>query len=267
MRPVVFAHRGGLALAPENTIAAFDNGLACGADGLEFDVHLSKDGVPVVMHDPTVDRTTNGTGALADLTAAELAALDAGYRFERHGTFPFRGLGHGVPALADLLDRYRAVPLIVELKTSEPRLAHAVVDLIRRAGAVDRVAIGSFHDGALDAVRAYAPEIRTGADVDEIKGGVSAALFDNGRSPLQFHSFQVPEIFAGSRIVSPEFIARAHEAGAGVIVWTINEPDDIRRLLDWGVDGLITDRPDVAAPTVREWWADRVAEQGPGPLF
>jgi glycerophosphoryl diester phosphodiesterase len=251
MRPVVFAHRGGLALAPENTMAAFDNGLACGADGLEFDVHLSHDGVPVIIHDPTVDRTTNGTGAVADLTAAELAALDAGWRFELDGTFPFRGRGLGVPALSDVLARYRSVPLLVELKTSEPRLARTVADLVRQAGAVDRVTIGSFHEGALDAVRAYAPEFRTGADVDEIKGGVAATLFEQARRPLQFHAFQVPEIFAGSRIVTPEFIAHAHEAGVGVIVWTINEPEDIRRLIGWGVDGLITDRPDVAVETIR----------------
>lgn len=257
MRPLVFAHRGGAALAPENTIPAFDNGLAFGADGLEFDVHLSSDGVPVLIHDPTLDRTTNGTGPVADASAGELAALDAGYRFERDGTFPFRGCGIGVPTLRDVLARYPATPLIVELKTGDARLARIVVDELHAAGVAAHVTVGSFHEGALDEVRAYDPSIRTGADVDEIRGGVNASLFEQRRAPLGFHAFQVPEIFAGSRIVTPDFIARAHEAGVGVIVWTLNLPDDIRRLLDWGIDGLITDRPDVAVPTVREWWAAR----------
>jgi glycerophosphoryl diester phosphodiesterase len=255
MRPLVFAHRGGAGLAPENTMPAFDRGLSLGADGLEFDVHLSKDGVPVIIHDPTVDRTTNGTGAVADLTAAELAALDAGYRFEQDGAFPWRGRGGGVPALADVLTRFPGVPLLIELKTAEPRLAHRVIDMVRAVGPTDHLIIGSFLQGALDAVRAYAPEVRTGADVDEIKGGVAATLFSDAPAPLRFHSFQVPEIFAGQRIVTPEFVARARAAGVGFTVWTVNDAEHIRRLLDWGVDGLITDRPDIAVPTVREWWA------------
>src|SRR5437773_11733639 len=105
-RPLVFAHRGGSALAPENTIEAFDNGLALGADGLELDVRLSRDGVVVVHHDPVLDRTTNLRGAIVDRTADELAAADAGCQFRRGGAFPFRGAGIGVPALADVLARY-----------------------------------------------------------------------------------------------------------------------------------------------------------------
>ena len=259
MRPLVFAHRGGAGLAPENTIPAFDLGASLGVDGLEFDVHLSRDGVPVIIHDPTVDRTTNGTGAVADLTAAQLASLDAGYRFEQGGEFPWRGRGGGVPALADLLARYAGVAFIIELKTGDPRLAHLVVDLVRAAGLASQVTIGSFHEGALDAVRAYAPEIRTGADVDEIKDGMAGTLASGAFRPLQFDAFQVPEIFAGQRVVTPEFIARAHAAGVGFIVWTINDSENIRRLLDWGIDGLITDRPDIAVPTVREWYRARPA--------
>jgi glycerophosphoryl diester phosphodiesterase len=257
MRPIVFAHRGGAALAPENTMPAFERGLALGADGLEFDVHLSKDGVPVIIHDQTVDRTTNGTGAVADLTAAELAALDAGYRFDPDGGFPWRGRGAGVPALRDVLARHTTVPLIIELKTGEPQLAQRVIDMVRAAGLTEHVTIGSFHAGALDAVRGYAPEFRTGADVDQIKGGITATLTGALVGPLPFHAFQLPEIFAGQRIVTPEFVGGARAAGAGFIVWIVNDPADIRRLLDWGVDGIITDRPDVAAPTVRDWYAGR----------
>jgi glycerophosphoryl diester phosphodiesterase len=252
MRPVVYAHRGGAGLAPENTLVAFEVGLATGADGIELDVRLSRDGVAVVMHDPTLDRTTDASGAVDARTAGELAGLDAGCRFERGGAFPFRGQGIGVPSLREVLQRYRETPLIVELKSSDPRLAGAVVDDIRTAGAMGRVTVGSFQKGALDAVRALEPSIRTGADTDDVRSGL-----DGLRGRPVFDAFQVPEVFAGLRVVTPEFIARAHDAGVTVVVWTVNHEDDMRRLLDWGVDGLITDWPDIAVPVVRDWYVRR----------
>src|SRR6187455_489606 len=108
-RPQVFAHRGGCALGPENTLAAFDLGVAAGADGLELDVHLSADGVVVVHHDETLDRTTSGAGPLARRTAGELAAVDAGCRFLSNGVYPFRGQGFGIPTLREVLARYRDI--------------------------------------------------------------------------------------------------------------------------------------------------------------
>ena len=253
MRPIIFAHRGGAALAPENTIPAFDHGLSCGADGLELDVHLSRDGVPVVIHDPTVDRTTGGTGAVGDLTAAQLAALDAGHRFTRDGACPFREHGIGVPALREVFDRYPDVPLLVELKSAEPRLASLVVDQIRAVDGIGRITVCSFHQGALEAARAYEPRLRTGADTDEIKSELTAAMFGSGARKPPFQSFQVPEVYAGMRVVTREFITRAHEVGVSVVVWTVDREQDILRLLEWGIDGLITDRPDVAVPVVRRW--------------
>jgi glycerophosphoryl diester phosphodiesterase len=249
---MVYAHRGGAALAPENTLVAFGAGLVAGADGIELDVRLSRDGVAVVMHDPTLDRTTDATGPVDGRAAAELAGLDAGCRFERDGGFPFRGMGIGVPSLRDVLGRDRDTSLIVELKTADPRLAEAVVAEIHAAGAISRVTVGSFQRGALDAVRSLDPAIRTGADTEDVRSGL-----DGVRARPNFHAFQVPEVFAGTRVVTPEFIAEAHGAGLTVVVWTVNQMDDMRRLLDWGVDGLITDRPDIAAPLVREWYGQR----------
>src|SRR5678809_987163 len=115
-KPQVFAHRGGCELGPENTIAAFDIGMSTGADGLELDVHLSADGVVVVHHDKTLDRTTNGSGPISARSAQELARVDAGYWFARGEQYPFRGLGIGVPTLQDVLMRYRGVPTIIEIK-------------------------------------------------------------------------------------------------------------------------------------------------------
>jgi glycerophosphoryl diester phosphodiesterase len=125
-RPQVFAHRGGCALGPENTIAAFDLGMASGADGLELDVHLSADGVVVVHHDETLDRTTNGAGRLARQTAAELAAVDAGFTFEQGGRFDFRGQGIGIPTLREVLRRYPSAPIIVEMKVDSVEMGQAV---------------------------------------------------------------------------------------------------------------------------------------------
>jgi glycerophosphoryl diester phosphodiesterase len=245
-RPQVFAHRGGAALRPENTLLAFDYGMSLGADGLELDVHLSRDGVVVVLHDRTVDRTTNGRGPIADLTADDLARLDAGYHFEG-----FRGAAGGVPTLEAVLRRYPGVPLIIELKVNEPVLAHKTIDEVRAAGALERVALGSFGTRVLRAARAYEPRILTGASREETR----LALYRSwARWPVRHPSndaFQVPEISGSTRVVSPRFVRYAHETGVAVQVWTVNDAADMRRLLDWGVDGLISDHPDLAVEVVR----------------
>ena len=225
-------------------MVAFDTGLAAGTDGIELDVRLSLDGVAVAMHDPTLDRTTDATGPVEARTAGELAGLDAGYRFALDGAYPFRGRGIGVPSLGTVLDRYRDTAILVELKSSDPRLARAVVDAVHASGAAGRVTVGSFQKGALEAVRALDPVLPTGADA------VKPA----------FTIFQVPEIYAGTRVVTPEFIARAHAAGIAVMVWTVNHEADMQRLLEWGVDGLITDRPDLAVPLVRDWYGRRAGQ-------
>lgn len=249
----VFAHRGGAALAPENTIVAFDRGLALGADGLELDVRLSRDGVAVVLHDATVDRTTDGTGAVADLTAGEIAGLDAGYRFGAPDGFPFRDRGIGVPRLREVLERYRGVPSIVELKVDEPELARQALADVRAAGAFANVVIGSFKQGVLDATRALEPEMPTSASTDEVRRLLLRSRFRLTVRRPPYRLLQVPEVRAGRRIVSPRFVRAAHRAGLLVQVWTINREDDMRRLLGWGVDALISDRPDVAVRVATEW--------------
>jgi glycerophosphoryl diester phosphodiesterase len=153
-----------------------------------------------------------------------------------------------VPSLREVFDRYPGTSLLIELKSADPRLALAVVGEIHAAGAAGHVTVGSFQKGALEAVRALDPRIRTGADMDDVRAGL-----DGVRASPRFGAFQVPEVYAGMRIVTPEFIARAHGAGVSVIVWTVNDEVDMRRLLDWGVDGLITDRPDIAVPLVQAW--------------
>jgi glycerophosphoryl diester phosphodiesterase len=228
----VFAHRGGSALAPENTIPAFDNGLAFGADGLELDVHLSRDGVVVVHHDRTLDRTTALRGPIAERTADELRRVE-------------------VPTLAEVLTRYREPWIIVELKVNHPALAAATVDVIRRADAVDRVCLGSFGTRVLRAARALEPAIATSGAREEVRWALYRSWCRWPVSRVAYGGYQVPELSGRTRVVSPRFVEYAHDAGLGVQVWTVDREDDARRLLGWGVDALITDRPDIIVAIVK----------------
>ena len=250
--PIVYAHRGGAALRPENTIAAFDHGIACGADGLEFDVHLSSDDVVVIHHDDTLERTTSGRGLLKARTAAELAAVDAGHHFrDGTGAFTYRGRGLGIPTLHEVLRRYPNADLIIELKVTGEKLAHRVVDEVRAAGAIDRVAIGSFYADALRAVRAYEPSMRTGATKEETRWALYRAWAGLAIGTTPYDEFQVPPRSGITPIVTRRFVTAAHRAGVPVKVWTVNDEPTMRRLLAIGVDGLITDRPDLAAVVAR----------------
>ena len=260
----MYAHRGGAALRPENTIEAFDHGLSCGADGLEFDVRLSKDGVVVIHHDARLERTTSGRGRLADYTATDLARFDAGFSFRPAdgadlvpqpagppGTFPFRGRGARIPTLRDVLRRYRDTRLIIELKVNDPELARRTIDEIRAVDGIERVALGSFYWRVLNAARACEPQLRTGAAREETRWALYRSWIGWRQGRTAYHEFQVPERSGATTIVTRRFISHAHRAGIPVKVWTVNEPADMQRLLSWGVDALISDRPDLAVAAIR----------------
>ena len=251
---LVFAHRGGAKLAPENTLEAFDRGMREGSDGIECDVHLSRDGVPVVIHDATLDRTTDASGPVSARTADELARVDAGYRFQSDGTFPFRGRGIGIPRLDEVLRTVGSGRVIIEMKQGLPALARAVMAVVRAAKAVDRVCVGSFHRSGLEVLRTEAPEIATSAAEEEARWTLYRSWC---RWPIGYArpyvAFQVPERAGRLRVISPAFLAQAHRADARVDVWVVDDPSDIIRLLTWGVDGVISDRPDLAVPTRNAW--------------
>jgi glycerophosphoryl diester phosphodiesterase len=253
-RPLVFAHRGGSGLAPENTIAAFDTAVALGADGFELDVRLSRDGVVVVHHDASLDRTTNARGGVDALDAGELARVDAGYHFRRAATqaeHPCRGQGIGVPTLAAVLARFRDARVIVELKLNDPVLAAAALDVVRRADGVDRVCFGAFGRRVLRAARNAEPALATSAAREEVRWALYRSWCGWPLRRPPYAGFQVPEWSGRTRVVSRRFVDAAHRAGLGVQVWTVDDEDAARRVLDLGVDALITDRPDVIVPLVR----------------
>lgn len=245
-RPQVFAHRGGCALGPENTIVAFDRGVAAGADGLELDVHLSADGIPVVCHDDTLDRTTDAAGPVAACTAAELAGVDAGYRFAADGRFPFRGQQAGIPTLAEVLSRYPSLPVIVEMKVDSAAMGEAVAAAVRAADGVDRVCAAGYGLASLRAFRRALPSAASSACHPEVQLALyrSWAGWPVRRPP--YGGYQVPEHAGRIRVVSRRFVRHAHAAGLRVQVWTVDEEPDMARLLGWGVDALISNRPDLA---------------------
>jgi glycerophosphoryl diester phosphodiesterase len=254
-RPLVYAHRGGAALRPENTLEAFDHGIELGADGLELDVHLSRDGVVVVHHDPRLERTTGSRGAVCAYTADELSRVDAGYWFRTPGhvdAYPFRGRGIGVPTLGTVLRRYRDARLIIELKMNDPELAHRTIDEIRIANGVERVALGSFSWRVLHAARKYEPRIATGASREETRWALYRSWIGLPLGRTAYREFQVPERSGATTIVTPRFVAHAHRAGLPVKVWTVDDPADMRRFISWGADALISDRPDLAVAALRE---------------
>jgi glycerophosphoryl diester phosphodiesterase len=252
-RPLVFAHRGGARLGPENTLVAFDRGLAAGVDGFELDVRLSRDGVAVVHHDDTLDRTTGTCGPIGRFTADELGRVDAAFRFRPAEGYPLRGKGIGIPRLADVLARYPDVPMIVEVKGASAPLARAAIDAIRAAGAVDRVCLGSFSLVSLRAARAYEPRLPTGAGRAEIRWALYRSWLRWPYRRTRWRAYQVPERSGRTTIVTPRFVRDAHRAGVAVQVWVVDEPGDLRRLLAWGADAVISDRPDVAVRTVKAW--------------
>ncbi|MGW8267807.1 MAG: glycerophosphodiester phosphodiesterase [Longimicrobiales bacterium] len=249
--PLLIAHRGGAGLAPENTLEAFLSAVEdWGADMLELDVRTTRDGAVVVFHDAAVDRTTDGTGLLADKTLEELRDLDAGYRFlDPRGGATFRGKGVRIPTFEELLEALPHARLNVEAK--DPVSAFPLVEIIRRHGAEHRVLVAAERERNRRKVRAY-PGPWGASRID-----VAFFLLLAG-SPLGFlyspryDALQGPERHKGLRLLTPRFLREAHRRNIPVHVWTVDDPVAMRRLLSMGVDGIQTDRPDLLSPLMTE---------------
>ena len=257
-RPLVFGHRGGAKIGPENTLLAFARGLAAGADGFECDVRLSSDGVPVVIHDPTLDRTTDTTGPVSALTADALARVDATCRFQPGAPAYAATEVVGVPTLQSVLERFPGARVIIELKDPLDALARAVAGLVGALAAERRVCVGSFNRAVLETVRAVAPGIVTSASLHEARRTLARSWLPIPRfGPAAYRAFQVPERSGRLHVVRPAFVRQAHREGALVQVWTVDHPRDVDRLLGYGVDGIISDRPDLTVPARDAWVAAR----------
>jgi glycerophosphoryl diester phosphodiesterase len=253
--PVNLAHRGASALAPENTLEAFRLAVEAGAGGLELDVHMTHDGRIVVIHDATVDRTTNGSGAVAEMTLDELRGFDAGYDFSPDGgpTRPYRGRGVRVPTLGEVLNEFPELPINIEIKAGTPAVEETVLGVLREANALGRVLVVSTPHAIVKRFRKISGRhVSTGASRWEI-----GVFYISSRLHLErllrpaYDALQVPLLHRGILVVTPRFVRAAHARGVRVDVWTINQADQMRRLLDLGVDVIMTDRPDTLAEVLK----------------
>ncbi len=247
--PLLIAHRGGGKLRPEETLPAFENAAALGADVLELDVHSTSDGEIVCLHDDTVDRTTDGTGAVHDFALADLQALDAGYHFtsDSGATYPWRGKGVSIPTLAQVLDAHPDAWFSIEIKQATPDIVDPVLDLLDEKGAAGRVVVVSFFDEVVQEVRNKRPDILTGMALGEM-------LELNAVTDDTEQSYQAP-----TRIVQPpenaitaEFVARANRLGLRLHAWTVNDRPRMEELLELGTHGIMTDDPALLGEVIAE---------------
>ncbi len=246
-RPIVFGHRGACGERPENTLISFERALALGADVLETDVQLTRDGEVVVLHDADVARTTDGAGDVAAMSWAEVARLDAGHHFKAaDGSAPFRGQGVCAPRLEEALARFPGVRFNIELKRCEPRLIAAVLDLLRSTQREEISLLAAEHDDTMQllrtAVRERGSRVALGASVSDVLGFVRAAI-ESGEPPAGPMALQIPAEFLGRPLVTAELVSFAHTHGVQIHVWTVNEPAEMRRLIGLGVDGVMSDFP------------------------
>lgn len=249
------AHRGGADLWPENTLTAFQQA-AAQFPGilLETDARLTADGHVVLMHDRTVDRTTDGSGAIADLTLEEIRKLDAGCRFSTDGgaTYPYRGKGVQVPTLSEVLTALPESHFLVEFK-GEPALADAAIRAIREANAMDRVLIASFTPETMARVRELAPELPACYDFTD-GAALLAALRGEGWDSYQPANevLSLDEDMLPQFKITPEELQRIRDKGIKVQLHTINERSRMEATLDLGVDSILTDRPDLLAEVLAQ---------------
>jgi glycerophosphoryl diester phosphodiesterase len=226
---MVIAHRGASSYAPENTISAFDRALALGVGHVELDVHLSRDGQVVVIHDDLLERTTNGSGPVASHTWEQLQALDAGSWFGQEFA------GERIPTLTQVLERFQQqFHFHIEVKGESDNLSHKTIDLVRRYGLENRVTITSFREGPLGETREYAPELGAGWLVTE----ATEAVVSRARE------LELSSLCPRADTVTPELVDRLHRQGFLVRAWGVANEDLMRRVVDAGADGMTVNFPD-----------------------
>ena len=245
--PLVIAHRGGSALWPENTLHAFEGATTLGVDVLEMDIHSTADDVLVVCHDATLDRTTNGTGAIREQLLSEIQTLDAGYRWSSDdgATHPFRGKGFRIPTMEEVFQRFPHMRLNVEIKQSSTPLSAPLCQMLRDYGMEEKVLVASLDPFTMRDFRATCPEVATSATAPAIRMFLrmhKLCLGNLYRGTAE--AFEVPPRLGSLEIVTPQFIRESFGHNIRVYVWTVNEVSQMKRFVDLGVDGILTDRPD-----------------------
>jgi len=257
---IAYAHQGGAWESPSSTLHAIAHALDTGATGIELDVHATTDGELVVCHDATVDRTTAGTGTIASFTLEELRQMDFSYWWipgadvtpaRPAADYPLRGRAPedrslGIATLREVLERFPRVVLNLDIKQTAPVVApyeETLARLLAEYGRSDDVIVASFLDPATDAFRQYAPSVPTSAGTIATAEAWRAVQAGEEMPDIAAVAYQVPERHGDLVVVDERFVAAAHEAGKAVHVWTVNDTESMERLLDLGVDGIISDVP------------------------
>ncbi|MEE9320280.1 MAG: glycerophosphodiester phosphodiesterase [Granulosicoccus sp.] len=251
--PRIYAHRGSMLMAPENTAQAFDFAVSAGADVLETDVRLSRDGVVVVTHDAKLDRTTNGQGLVRNWNMRDMAKLSACCNFVDLKGQSYRGVHAGLMTLDELFVRYPGIGINIDIKDPEPAAAKAVAAVVERHADNADVTIGSFHAPTLRQFREMAPQISTAA----VQSEVAALWFGRFLSAektfpkkLPYNYLQIPTRYRGIPLSTPAFIKTVHALNIKTVYWTINKTSHMQTLVDRGAAGIVTDRPDLAAKLI-----------------
>ncbi len=246
-RPLVIAHRGGAGIFPENTLHAFQESWKLGVDVLEMDIRETADGKIVAMHDRTANRTTNGEGNISEMTLESVKKLNAGYEFTIDGgqTFPFREQKITVPTLEEVFDALPDAKFNIEIKNESPTVVNSLCNLIRERKLTEKVIVASISQTNLDNFRRECAEVATSASFTEVLQFYvyyKSGLTDN-YTP-QMSSLQTLEKLFGMQVVSKESVEIAHQLNLQIHVWTVNQPEQMQRLSEIGVDGIMTDYPD-----------------------
>lgn len=245
-KPRLFGHRGASGEAPENTMAAFQRAVDLGVEYIELDVQAAEDGQIMVIHDATIERTTNGLGGVSAYSLAALQQLDAGYRFSPDDgkTLPFRASDVIIPSLKEVLSSFPNVKFTVEIKQLEPSIEEQVFAVVRDCGKADDVSLASEHDAVLVRVRELAPDIPTNLGYNEVADFIQRVATDHlqGYQPAG-QALQIPPKYQDIPLVTEQTVAAAHQLGLEIHVWTINDPHEMNSLLDLGVDGVMSDFP------------------------
>ena len=243
----VIAHRGFSGRYPENTMLAFEKAVALPIDAIELDLHSTRDGKIVVIHDPTLDRTTNRNGRVFDYTWDTLRKMDAGFLCDPDATgeYPFREMGIGIPLLEDVLRSFPQLKFIIEIKQTLPAIEELVYRIIRKCKMEENVIVASEHSEPLLRFRNLAPHVATSlskSEASDLHRLYRLGLVNFYRTKGDV--IAIPETYKEERVVNRGFIRAAARKGLTFHIWTVNDAQDMQRLLDWGVNGIITDYPD-----------------------
>jgi glycerophosphoryl diester phosphodiesterase len=259
-RPLVIAHQGGELLAPSNTLTSFQQAVDLGVDVLEFDIHITKDGHLVTIHDPTVDRTTNGKGNVHDLTLDEIQKLDAGYHFEDlDGKLSYRGKGAYIPSLEEVFQSFPNMKMVIEIKDDNPaeripEISEKLWTLIQKYQKEDQVVVASFNQKIINQFEKISDgQVALSAGEDEIrKFIIFKKLFLANLYTPNADVFQIPTKESIFNLASPSIMKEADRRNVNIQYWTIDDKETMRSLLEDGADGIITNRPDLMLEVLAE---------------